>query len=95
MFSDVLPSLASLSRAFQHKEVNFAIVKPLVEGTKATIDALLVTPGTHFQSLPAVLTRLAHDYGVEQPTESKIEQFKSNVHDQYLETLSTHITPIS
>ena len=45
-----------------------------------------------FQSLPAVLTRLAHDYGVEQPTERKIhvEQFESNVHDKYFETLSTH-----
>ena len=47
MLSDVLSPLANLSHAFH-------VVKPLVQGTKATIDALLMTPGEHFQSLPTV-----------------------------------------
>ena len=36
MLSDVLPPLANLSRAFQKKDVDFTVVKPLVQGTKAT-----------------------------------------------------------
>ena len=55
MFSDVLPPLANL---FQRKEVDFTAVKPLVQGTKATIDALPMTPGEHFQSLSTVLPEL-------------------------------------
>ena len=47
MLSDVLPPLANLSRAFQRKEVDFTVVNPLVEGTKATIDAFLMTSGEY------------------------------------------------
>ena len=41
MLSDVLPPLANLSRAFQRKEVDFTVVKPLVMGTKTTIDSII------------------------------------------------------
>ena len=54
ILSDVLPPLTNLSHAFQRKEVDFTVVKALVQGTKVTIDALLMTPGEHFQSLPTV-----------------------------------------
>ena len=92
MFSDILPPLALLSRAFQRKDVSFTVVKPLVQGTKATIDALLLTPGAHFQNLPVVLTELRDDYGFQHPSDHQVEDFKKNVHDQYLETLSNHIS---
>ena len=36
----VLPPLACLSRAFQRQDFDFTAVKPLVAGTKATVDAL-------------------------------------------------------
>ena len=60
MLSDVLPPLASLLHAF---EVDFAVVKPLVLGTKATIDSLLTTPGQQFQSLPTIIPEL-RQYGI-------------------------------
>ena len=44
-FSDVLPPLASLSCAFQWKDVNFTVIKLLVNGTQAAINTLLATPG--------------------------------------------------
>ena len=37
MLADVLPPLANLSRAFQKKDLDYTLVKPLVSGTKATI----------------------------------------------------------
>ena len=91
MFSDVLPPLAGLSRAFQKKDIDFTVVKPLVVGTKATIDALLLTPGEFFQSLSDKLLDL-EEYGVQQPSDSMIDSFKHDVYEKYLRTLSEHIT---
>ena len=90
MFSDILPPLASLSRAFQRKDVNFTVVKPLVSGTQAAISALLVFPGEHFQSLPSVLAEL-QEYGVTTPSDREVEFFKINIYDKYLHTLSEHL----
>ena len=58
MFSDVLPPLASLCRAFQKHDVDFTIVKPLVVGTKSAVDTFLTAPGEFFNSLPTVLLEL-------------------------------------
>lgn len=91
MLSDVLPLLANFSRAFQKREVDFTVVKPLVQGTKATIDALLMTPGEHFQSLPTVLPEL-RQFGVGQPSDFEVQHFKRNVYKKYLTVLSRHIT---
>ena len=91
MFSDVLPPLASLSRAFQRKDVNFTVVKPLVNGTLAAINALRATPGEHFQRLSSVIAEL-EEYGVNPPSDSQVENFKRNVYDKYLKTLADHIT---
>ena len=55
MFSDLLPPLASPS---QRKDVNFTVVKPLVNGTLAVINALRATPGEHFQHLSSVIPEL-------------------------------------
>ena len=91
MFSDVLPPLASLSRAFQRHNIDFTIVKPLVSGTKATVDALLLTPGEFYKSLLSVLVEL-EQYGVQQPDDTMIDHFKQRIYDTYLRTLSGHIS---
>ena len=91
MFSDVLPHLACLSRAFQKKDIDFTMVKPLVVGTKAAVDALLLNAGEFFQSLPAAVGDL-QQYGVQQPSGSMADRFKHNVYEKYLGTLSEHIT---
>ena len=49
LFSDVPHPLAALSSAFQKQDIDFTLVKPLVSGTKATIELLLLTPGDFFQ----------------------------------------------
>ena len=87
MFSDVLPPLASLSRAFKRKDVNFTVVN----GTLAAINALRATPGEHFQRLSSVIAEL-EEYGVNPPSDSQVENFKRNVYDKYLKTLADHIT---
>ena len=91
MFSDVLPHLAGLSHAFQRKDVSFTVVKPLVTGTQAAINAFLVTPGEHFQYLSAVFSEL-EDYGVKSPTDSQMKTFKRDVYSKYLHTLLEHIS---
>ena len=90
MFFDVLPPLASLSRAFQKHDIDFTVIIPLVIGTKAAIDALYESPGEHFSSFPTVMPQL-QDYGVQQGT-YHIVQFRQNVYCKYLATLSQHIT---
>ena len=62
MFSDVLPPLACLSRAFQKKDIDFTMVKLLVVGTKAAVDALLLNAGELFQILPAAVGGLQQMY---------------------------------
>ena len=91
MFSDVLPPLASLSRAFQRNDVNFTVVKPLVNGILSAINALHATPGEHFQRLSSVIAEI-EEYGVNPPSDSQVENFKRNVYDKYLKTLADHIT---
>ena len=86
MFSDVLPPLASLSRAFQKHDIDFTVIKPLVIGTKAAIDALYESPGEHFSSLPTILPQL-QDYGVQQGTDHIVQQLKENVYCKYLAAL--------
>ena len=91
MFSDVLPPLAALSRAFQRQDIDFTVVKPLVLGTKATVDALNLTPGEFFENLLVVVSEL-EEYGVQQPTGSMVERFKEDIYQKYIATLSAHIT---
>ena len=64
MFSDILPLLAGMSRAFQKYDIDFTVVKPLVVGTRATIDALILSLGDSFSSLPTVLPKL-EQFGVQ------------------------------
>ena len=55
IFSDILPPLACLSRAFQKKDIDFTMVKLLAVGTKAVANALLLNAGEFIQSPPAAL----------------------------------------
>ncbi len=91
MFSDILPPLACLSRAFQKQNIDFTMVKPLVQGTKETIDKLLLNAGDYFQSLPAALNDL-QQYGIQQPSGNMAENFKNNVYNKYLGILNDHIS---
>ncbi len=91
MFSDILPPLACLSRAFKKQNIDFTMVKPLVQGTKETIDKLLLNAGDYFQSLPAALNDL-QQYGIQQPRGNMAENFKKNVYNKYLGILNDHIS---
>ena len=76
---------------FKSTYIHFTVVKPLVVGTKAAIDALLLSPGDCFSSLPTVLPEL-EQFGAQQPTDHQVEEFKQHVYNKYLITLSHHIT---
>ena len=80
--------LANLSRAFQRKEVDFTVVKPPFQGKKG--DALLMTPREYFQSLPTILPEL-RQFGVGQPSDYEIEDFKRNEYKRYLVVPPCHI----
>ena len=71
MFSDVFNALGMLvSRLSERKkDIDYTMVKPLVVGTKAAVDALLLNTGECFQSLPAAVGDL-QQYGVQQPSGS-------------------------
>lgn len=89
MLSDV-PPLAKLSHAFQRRNVDFSMVKPLIQGTKATVGALLLTLGEYFHSLPTVFPEL-RQCGISQPSEKQQDTFKQDVY-KYLVILSQHIS---
>ena len=94
MFCDVLPPLAGLPRAFQKHDIDFTMVKPLVAGTKAAIDALLLVPGDCFSSLPKVFPEL-EEFGVQQPIDHQVQQFKQHVYDKYGNPIPTHYKSVS
>lgn len=46
ILSDVIPVIEKLNLAFKKDSVNLSTVKPVVNGTKGVLHALLVTPGS-------------------------------------------------
>ena len=80
MFCHLLPAF------LVHSKEKTYVVRPLVNGTKAAINALLVSPGEHFQKLPSVIADL-EEYGVHTPSDSKVESFKKFVYTKYLNRL--------
>ena len=89
MFSDVLPCLISLSHAFQREDMNFTVVRPLVNGTKAAINAHLVSPSEHFQNLPSVLADM-EEYGAQTPSDSQVRDLCTvNIFTLFLSILHT------
>ena len=79
MLSDILPPLANLSRAFQRKDLEFTVIKPLVQATKATIDSLLLTSGEHFHSLPTALLMLRSSSQVHTGWSSSRKTFMTSI----------------
>ena len=55
MLSDILPPLSNLSRAFQRKDLDSTLFKPLVAGTRAMLQNLMASPGQYFASLDQFL----------------------------------------
>ena len=90
MLSDVLPPLAQLSRAFQTKDLDFTMVRPLVAATMTTIRTLKDHPGEHFKSLPDVFHKL-REFNVSAPTDEQMERYVENIYKKYLSTLVKHL----
>ena len=88
--SDILPHLANLSRAFQRKNIDFSLVRPLLVGTKAAIEGLKTNPGTHFQHLPSNFESLV-EHGFKPLTTEKRDRFMREVHDPYLSSIIDHL----
>ena len=88
MLSDVLPPLASLSRAFQREDLDYSLVKPLVGGTVATLQNLKITPGQHFSTLDKMLREDLQAFHIQVPANNT---FKANIHDRYLDTVIRHL----
>ena len=90
MLSDVLPPLAQLSRAFQTKDINFSMVRPLVAATIATIQTLKDHSGEHFKSLPDVLKNL-QQFNISNPWSEQRENYVENIYKRYMSTLLQHL----
>ena len=88
MLADVLPPLANLSRAFQRKDLDYTLVKPLVSGTKATLQNLKTTPGQHFATLDHVLATDLENFSIQVPA---VDTFKTTIYDKYLDVIDTHL----
>ena len=89
MLSDVLPPLASLSRAFQKKDLDYTLVKPLVSGTRATLQNLKATPGQHFATLDDVLGSNLESFNISLPA---TDTFKTTIYDRYIDVVDNHLT---
>ena len=89
-FCDVLPSLSQLSKAFQSSVIDLSVVKPLVQGTKSTIQALQNHQGDHMRNLPNYLDEHSAILEVE-ATDARIQQYTSQVYKPFLNALLTNL----
>ena len=85
MLADVLPPLANLSRAFQKKDLDYTLVKPLVSGTKATLQNFETTSGQHFANLDHVLTTDLEAFNIRVPV---MDTFKTTI---YMDVVANHL----
>ena len=85
MLSDVLPPLA---RAFQKKDLDYTLVKPLVSGTRATLQNLKATPGQHFATLDVLGSNL-ESFNISLPA---TDTFKTTIYDRYIDVVDNHLT---
>ena len=88
MLSDVLPPLASLSRAFQRKDLDYSLVKPLVIGVIATLDKMKTTLGQHYCSLQRVVEEDLDAFDI---SIAMVDTFKAGIYDPFLDALICHI----
>ena len=87
MLSDTLPPLASLSRAFQHKDLEYSLVKPLVSGTLATLHNLKAYPGQHLTSIDKVLEEDLAEFEI---SYRYSHTFKASVYNKPLDAVESH-----
>ena len=87
--SDVLPPLATLSRAFQKKDLVYSLVKPLVTGTKSAIQNLKVNVGQQFSTLEDVLSTNLESFHISIPANNT---FKEAIYDKYLGVIDNHLS---
>ena len=85
MVADILSLLANLSRAFQWKQLDYTLIKPLVFGIKATLQNLKLTPGHHFTNMNHLLTTDLEPFAIHAPA---VDTFKMSIHDKYLDVKS-------
>ena len=90
MLSDLLPPFASLSWAFQKRNINFSVVKPLVQGPKAVFASQKNAPGVHFHRLPTEIENLC-SYGFRPYDQHKMSKFRKDMYDPYVTALSHHL----
>ena len=76
MLFDVLPPLATLSRAFQ-KDLDYSLVKPLVTGNKSTIENLKVNVSQHLSTVEDVLSTNLESFHISVPAHT----FKGVIYD--------------
>ena len=92
LLSDVLPILARLSQSFQKKKnLSFGVVKLLVDGTKAALQALLAHRGEYMSGLEDTFEKWLTECGVEMPSEKTLSAFAVNVEQTYLQTTIEHL----
>ena len=88
MLSDILPPLANLSRAFQRKDLDYTLVKPLVVGTRATLQNLMASPGQYFASLNQFLDSDLESFNIEVPA---VNTFRATIYSKYLDVVDSHL----
>ena len=90
MLCDLLPPLACLSRAFQMENINFLVVKSLVQSTKTVVAFQKDAAGVHFKRLPTEMEKLC-SYGFQPYDQHKISKFQKEVYDPYVTALSHNL----
>jgi hypothetical protein len=90
LFSDILPHLSRLSLFFQHSDLSFAAVPPLVDSTVKAIESQLDSPGDHYSSLASVLRDL-QDQGIEITRSESKEQKWDQQRRQFIVAVGNNI----
>ena len=82
LLSDILPQLSKLSLVFQHRDVDFSMIQPVVSATIATIESFSAKPGPFLSQMEDVLAGELAPFLIE-VTATAQETFKS-MQDNYI-----------
>ena len=88
MLSGILPPLANFSRAFQRKDIDYTLVKPLVAETRATLQNVMASPDQNFASLDQFLDTNLKSFNIEVPA---INTFRATIYSKYLYVVDSHL----
>ncbi|XP_078590444.1 zinc finger protein 862-like [Branchiostoma floridae x Branchiostoma japonicum] len=92
MMSDILPTLANLSRLFQQTDVNFSNIKINVDSTVDSLEKLKVHHADHFKGLDKFLAEAKTKTGTEiKYGESDMEQFKKTIYEPFIDQIVTNL----